>query len=94
MLPSCLHHSLKTEYVDCSGVNQNSDIESCIRRVWAEDFLRGMDGQIGPLLKVPIFCNIGSKVEDLTTFLNKKDINIVALTGMAIILMDSSKSET
>ena len=78
-----LPRSLKTEYVDWSGGNRNSDVESRIRRVWAEDSLRGTDGQIGPLSKVLVFCNKRSKVEDLATFLNEKDIKTVALTGTA-----------
>src|SRR5882762_1272366 len=81
-----LHHlprSLKTEYVSWTGGNRNSDVESRIRRVWAEDSLRGKDGQIGPLSKVLIFCNRRSKVEDLAAFLTEKNIKNVALTGTA-----------
>jgi ATP-dependent RNA helicase MRH4 len=81
-----LHHlprSLKTEYVSWSGGNRNSDVESRIRRVWAEDSLRGTDGRIGLLSKVLIFCNRRSKVEDLAAFLEEKKIKNVALTGTA-----------
>jgi ATP-dependent RNA helicase MRH4, mitochondrial len=81
-----LHHlprSLRTEYVDWTGGNRNSDIESRIRRVWAEDSLRGTDGQIGLLSKVLIFCNRRNKVEDLAAFLDEKNIKNVALTGTA-----------
>lgn len=81
-----LHHlpkSLRTEYLDWSGGNRNADIESRIRRVWAEDSLRGKDGQLGTLSKVLIFCNKRSKVEDLAEFLEGRDIRAAALTGTA-----------
>jgi ATP-dependent RNA helicase MRH4 len=50
--------------------------------VWAEDSLRGTDGQRGTLSKVLIFCNKRSKVDDLAAFL-EKGIRNVALTGTA-----------
>lgn len=78
-----LHRSLKTEYVDWSRGNRNSDVESGIRRVCAGDSLRCTDGQIGPLPKVLNSCNRRNKVEDLATFLIEKDIKNVALTGTA-----------
>ena len=81
-----LHHlprSLKTEYVDWTGGNRNSDVESRIRRVWAEDSLRGTDGRLGVLSKVLVFCNRRSKVEDLAAFLEEKKIRTIALTGTA-----------
>jgi ATP-dependent RNA helicase MRH4 len=54
-----LHHlprSLKTEYIGWSGGNRNADVESRIRRVWAEDSLRGESGEMGVLSKVFVFC--------------------------------------
>ena len=81
-----VHHlpkSLRTEYLDWSGGNRNADIESRIRRVWAEDSLRGKDGQLGTLSKVLVFCNRRSKVEDLSEFLEGRNIKTVALTGTA-----------
>lgn len=81
-----LHHlpkSLRTEYLDWSGGSRNADVESRIRRVWAEDSLRGKDGQLGTLSKVLVFCNKRSKVEDLAEFLEGRDIRTAALTGTA-----------
>lgn len=81
-----LHHlprSLKTEYIGWSGGNRNSDVESRIRRVWAEDSLRGESGERGVLSKVIVFCNKRSKVEDLAAFLEEKGVRNVAMTGTA-----------
>jgi ATP-dependent RNA helicase MRH4 len=81
-----LHHlprSLKTEYIGWSGGNRNADVESRIRRVWAEDSLRGESGERGVLSKVIVFCNKRSKVEDLAAFLEEKGVRNVAMTGMA-----------
>lgn len=58
-------------------------MESRIRRVWAEDSLRGESGERGVLSKVIVFCNKRSKVEDLAAFLEEKGVRNVAMTGMA-----------
>ncbi|KAF7974362.1 hypothetical protein HWV62_12320 [Athelia sp. TMB] len=78
-----LPKNLKPEYVAWTGGNRNSDIEARIRRVWAEDSLRGKDGQRGALSKVLIFCNKRSKVADLSNFLEEKGVKHIALMGGA-----------
>ena len=63
-LPSTLH----TEYVSWTGGNRFADIERRLRRVWAEDALRGPGT---PRSRVLIFCNRSTAVyalgEHLTT---------------------------
>ena len=85
-----LHHlpqTLRTEHTAWTGGNKGADIERRIRRVWSEDALVHAKSATGPgpvrLSKVLVFCNKRSKVEQLATFLDGRDIKCVALTGGA-----------
>ena len=69
---------MKTEYESWTGGNKDADIERRIRKVWAEDSIRpDFDGKRSKIL---IFCNKGTKVQSLGSFLEGKGIPNVALT--------------
>lgn len=68
--------SLKTEHVPYTGGNRLADIEHRLREVWAEDSRSGR-----PRSKVLVFCNRGTKVEELGRHLTDKGIENVAVCG-------------
>lgn len=73
-----LPSTMKTEYEGWTGGNKDADIERRVRKVWADDSIRSdFDGKRSKIL---IFCNKGSKVQSLGTFLGGKGIPNVALT--------------
>ncbi|EDR11829.1 uncharacterized protein LACBIDRAFT_313663 [Laccaria bicolor S238N-H82] len=78
-----LHHlpqTLRTEYVSWTGGNKFVDIERRIRRVWAEDSST-FHLRTGHLSKVLMFCNKSTKVLELSSHLNEREIKNVALTS-------------
>jgi ATP-dependent RNA helicase MRH4 len=78
-----LHHlpqTLRPEYVAWTGGNKFADIERRIRRVWAEDSST-FHRQAGYLSKVLVFCNKSTKVVELSSHLNEREIKNVALTS-------------
>jgi len=69
---------MKTEYESWTGGNKDADVERRIRKVWAEDSIRpDFDGNRSKIL---VFCNRGTKVQSLGSFLEGKGIPNVALT--------------
>ena len=73
-----LPSTMKTEYEGWTGGNKDADVERRIRKVWAEDSIRpDFDGKRSKIL---IFCNRGTKVQSLGSFLEGKGIPNVALT--------------
>ena len=69
---------MKTEYEGWTGGNKDVDVERRIRKVWAEDSIRpDFDGKRSKIL---VFCNRGTKVQSLGSFLEGKGIPNVALT--------------
>ncbi|THH11316.1 hypothetical protein EW145_g742 [Phellinidium pouzarii] len=79
-LPATLH----TEHVSWTGGNRYADIERRLRRVWAEDALRGTDPETGRLRRsrVLVFCNRSNSVDALGEHLEAKGIPNVTLTSM------------
>ena len=69
---------MKTEYEGWTGGNKDADVERRIRKVWADDSIRSDFN--GKLSKILIFCNRGTKVQSLGSFLEGKGIPNVALT--------------
>ncbi|KAI1787628.1 P-loop containing nucleoside triphosphate hydrolase protein [Ganoderma leucocontextum] len=67
--------ALKTENFSWTGGNRDADIEHRLRRVWYEDMQ-----QTGTKSKVLVFCNKGTRVENLGAYLREKGIANVALT--------------
>lgn len=79
-----LPDNLFMEHVRWSGVNRYSDIEKRLRRVWAEDALRGASPSKKPSRsRVLVFCNRTGAVEALSSYLEQKGIANVALTKTA-----------
>ncbi|KAI5118342.1 hypothetical protein M0805_009145 [Coniferiporia weirii] len=81
-----LHHlpaTLHTEHVGWTGGNRFADIERRLRRVWAEDALRGPDPATGRLRRsrVLVFCNRSNSADALGAHLTTKGIPNVALTS-------------
>ncbi|PIL30045.1 transporter [Ganoderma sinense ZZ0214-1] len=70
-----LPSSLKTEHFSWTGGNRDADIEHRLRRVWYEDMQK-----TGTKSKVLVFCNKGTRVEQLGAHLREKGIANVALT--------------
>ncbi|KAM5537484.1 hypothetical protein V8D89_008811 [Ganoderma adspersum] len=67
--------TLKTEHFSWTGGNRDADIEHRLRRVWFEDMQ-----QVGTKSRVLVFCNKGTRVENLGAYLREKGIANVALT--------------
>ena len=73
-----LPSAMKTEYEGWTGGNKDANVERRIRKVWADDSTRSDFN--GKLSKILIFCNRGTKVQSLGSFLEGKGIPSVALT--------------
>ena len=69
---------MKTEYEGWTGGNKDVDVERRIRKVWADDSTRPDFN--GKRSKILIFCNRGTKVQSLGSFLEGKGIPNVTLT--------------
>ncbi len=70
-----LPSTLKTEHFSWTGGNRDADIEHRLRRVWFEDMQK-----TGTKSKVLVFCNKGTRVENLGAHLRERGIANVALT--------------
>ena len=69
---------LETEHAGWSGGSKIADVEKRLRRVWAEDALRGKGSKKS---KVLIFCNRATGVEHLAAGLEERGIKCVPLAG-------------
>ncbi|KAH8111181.1 P-loop containing nucleoside triphosphate hydrolase protein [Phellopilus nigrolimitatus] len=78
-LPVTLH----TEHVGWTGGNRLADVERRLRRVWAEDALRGPDAATGRVARsrVLVFCNRSTAADALGAHLSARGIANVALTS-------------
>ncbi|EJD04641.1 P-loop containing nucleoside triphosphate hydrolase protein [Fomitiporia mediterranea MF3/22] len=87
-LPSTLH----TEHIGWTGGNRFADIERRLRRVWAEDALRGPDASTGRITRsrVLIFCNRSTSVDALGSHLTEHGIPNVTLTSTGIARLRGS----
>lgn len=86
-----LPSKLRTEHAASSPSQRFADVAARIRRVWAEDALRGVtpgrssssrtESGHGQRTRVLIFVNRGSRAEDLSEYLNEHEIPSMALAG-------------
>ncbi|KIJ26570.1 hypothetical protein M422DRAFT_236456 [Sphaerobolus stellatus SS14] len=68
--------TIETEYFSTTG-NKFSDIEKCVRRVWADSVAGGARRRP----KILIFCNKSTTVNELHAFLRERSIMNVPLTS-------------
>ncbi|TDL22412.1 P-loop containing nucleoside triphosphate hydrolase protein [Rickenella mellea] len=77
-----LPQTLRTEHVGWTGGNRDADVVKRIKRVWAEDALRGPDAHgRRQKSKILVFCNKSTRVDALSAYLKEHGVDNVALSG-------------